>query len=183
MMHTLKTIFFALIFTVCLCISMAYAHDSDSNLLRISFKVFPRLVAVDLDISKKLTVNKELELLVLYSIQKDHAEEAVLYLNEKVRTIASMKVVATSSDKLPPEAPAGILIIDKFTEAELRAIISYGIKNHIIIFSPFEEDVKYGVTAGMSVQIRIFPCFNRGNLKKSKIRIHDIILKSSKIYE
>ncbi len=176
-----------IIFTVValfLTVSQVEAKNADETMLRISLKIFPRLVAVDLDIVEKLTPTKEIRLLILYNTQKKRAEEIAQYFNEQVSNIVGISIQAIASDKLPlNDVPSGIMIIERFTEEQLIKVINYGIRHRNIVFSPFEEDVKKGVTAGMSVKIRITPCFNRSTLENSKIRIHEVLLKSSKLYD
>ncbi len=178
-----KLHFFALLIVAGLCIPIASARDVDKDRLKIALKIFPRLMAVDLDIQKKLTKTNELSILIFYRTQKSEAEEIAEYFNTQVRLIAKIPVKFSVVNKLPKESPAGIMIVERLDHAELNSLIQYGIKNQILVFSPYEEDVKKGVTAGMSIHIRITPCFNQTTLKRSRIRIHNIILKSSELYE
>ncbi len=178
-----KMRFFALLIVAGLCIPIASARDVDKDLLKISLKIIPRLMAVDLDIQRKLTKKNKLSILIFYRKQKSEAEKISEYFNNHVRHIAKIPVKSAAVNKLPKESPASIMIVERLDHAELYSLIQYGIKNQIIVFSPYEEDVKKGVTAGMSIQIRITPCFNQTTLKRSRVRIHNIILKSSKLYE
>ena len=66
---------------------------------------------------------------------------------------------------------------------ELRHIVSYGIKNHIIVFSPFEGDVEKSITAGVFIGARVQPSINMKTLKASGIQIKFFFLKVAKKYE
>ncbi len=159
------------------------AQNIDDNRLMMSLKLFPRLVAVDLDISKKLNQDQEILLLVFYQTDKWRADKVTKVLNEQIKNIAGMPIKAEAVEKLPEKPPSGIILIEKMNRLNLSKVINYGIQHHILVFSPYEEDVKMGVTSGMYIQIQTMPYFNRMTLKKSGIRIHDIILRSSKFYE
>ncbi len=73
---------------------------------------------------------------------------------------------------------AGIFLTQKLG-SELESLIQYGRKNHVIVYSPFEEDVKKG---GISITSIILPYVNMDAMKSSGIRIKQFFLRIVKQY-
>lgn len=159
------------------------AQETEENLVRISLSIFPKLVAVDLDMKNKLTANGQVLLLVYYDKKKELAFSVAEQLRKKFPHIAAFPVQVEARSGFSEDSPTAILLVEHLNITILQAVIDYGISNHILVFSPFKEDVDRGVTAGMYVAIRIHPYFNRDTLRRSQIKMHKILLRSAKFYE
>lgn len=159
------------------------AHEVEDNLVRISLSIFPKLVAVDLEMKDKLTSDDKVRFHVFYDRKKELADAVADHLRKDYPRVGKYATQVTLGNSLPVDAPTAILIIERLEEAALKPLIEYGIENHILVFSPFKEDVDRGVTAGMYVAIRVLPYFNRDTLDRSRIKIHRILLRSAKFYE
>lgn len=164
-------------------VPMTRAHEVDDNLVRISLNIFPKLVAVDLDMKDKLTSDNQIRLHIFYDKKKDRAEIIADHLADKYPRIAGISTQVTLGNNLPSETPTAILLVEHLEPSALKKLVDYGIGHHRLVFSPFKEDVDRGVTAGMYMAIRILPYFNRDTLTRSQIRIHEILLRSAKFYE
>lgn len=158
-------------------------QNKDDILVNIALEIFPRLVAVDLDVSEKLSHEGKIQLLVFYYSQKDRATNTRNALAEKFDQIAGFPVEIVAADELPETPPTAILIVERLKENQIATLTDYAVTNNILLFSPFEEDVKKGITAGISILARVVPSFNRDTLTRSGIRIHDIVLRSAVIYD
>lgn len=159
------------------------AHEVEDNLVRISLDIFPKLVAVDLDMENKLTSENQIQLLVFYDKKKELADGVADHLMEDYPRVANHATQVIVEKTLPIQAPTAILIVERLEEAVLNKLIEYGISKHILVFSPFKEDVDRGVTAGMYMGIRIHPYFNRETLTRSQIKMHKLLLRSAKFNE
>lgn len=182
---SIKAGLFLLMFSVVLMISNAgvVAKSFDEDLLRIALNVFPKMVAVDQDITEKLTSDGKIQLVIFYRMQRSRAEDAVQKLKADNVNIAGFPVEVVSSDKLTEDVPTAVMLVEKFDETSFRKLLDYCIANNIMLFSPFEEDVRRGATAGISVEMRIKPYFNKATLEMSNIKINEIVLRSSRMQE
>ena len=160
-----------------------YSQDKEETLVGIALEIFPRLVAVDLDIADKLSPSGKVKLLVYYDSQESRAANARTSLAEKFSEIAGFATDILLVNEFPKEPPTAILVVEKLSENKIAEITDYSVTHHILVFSPFEEDVKQGITAGMSIHARVVPSFNGETLIKSGIRIHEIVLRSAIIYD
>ena len=79
--------------------------------------------------------------------------------------------------------PAGIFLMDPFLENDLNSIIEYGIKHHVVVYSPFKGDVEQGVFAGLSIEARVRPYINLNTMRSSQISVKPFFLKVAKLYE
>ena len=131
------------------------AGDMDENLVYMSLEIFPKMVAVDLDLDRKLTPEGKIRLLVYYHKKGEWAKEVVRILSEKIETVSSKSIEAVSSDTLNSVVPTAILIVERLDKEHLKRVTDFSISRHILVFSPYEQDVKRGIIAGMSLQIRI----------------------------
>jgi len=159
------------------------AQEVEDNLVRISLDIFPKLVAVDLDVKDKLSAGGQINFQVFYSRKKELAFSVVQQLRERYPKIAAYPVQVEARSALTQNPPTAILLVERLEAGALKSLVQYGISNHIIVFSPFKEDVDSGVTAGMYLAVRILPYFNRDTLKRSDIHLHKILLRSAKFYE
>lgn len=81
------------------------------------------------------------------------------------------------------KGPAAIFITDNLDEADIALIMAWGIKEGIVVFSPYEGDVEKGVTTGMAVGAKVLPYINATAMKKSKLNFNPMLLRIGKIYE
>ena len=164
-------------------VPVSLAQETEENLVRISLNIFPKLVAVDLGMKDKLTSQGEILLQVYYRKKEELARQVVSSLEEKYSKIATYPVRVEAIDQLTSITPTAILVVEHLPDSTIKKLIAYGIQNHILLFSPFKEDVDRGITAGMYMAIRILPYFNRETLNQSGIQMHQIIMRSARIYE
>ncbi|NIQ01211.1 MAG: hypothetical protein GWO19_12230 [Nitrospinaceae bacterium] len=162
---------------------VVHAQEAEESLVHISLDIFPKLVAVDLDLQSKLTPDNKIHLQVFYDQNKEQGDSVARQLREKYPRIADYPVQVTAHSEFYSDAPTAILLVERLKSDHLKKVTEYGVANHILVFSPFKEDVDRGIAAGMYMAIRIHPYFNRATLNRSGIRLHQIILKSAKFYE
>ena len=163
-------------------LSTLSANSIDEKLVRMSLNIFPHIVAVDLDLDKKLTNNGKIQLMVFYQRKEKLATLVAATLSDRFKSISGNPIEVIISKSLGKKNPCAILIVEKLPNSILKNLINYSIEKKLLIFSPFEKDVSRGVTVSMSIQIRIVPYFNRTSLLSSNIRIHRVLLKNSKFY-
>ncbi len=172
----------SVVFTI-LGVSGALARGIDDDLLRIALKVFPRTVAVDLDIAGKLTPDGKVLLVLFYQAKHERAEAAVQKSKADYKSIADYPVKILSTDKLTQDTPTAIMLMEDLDDVVFKQLLDYCTTHGIILFSPYEEDVRRGATAGISIETRIKPYFNKTTLERSGITINEIVLRSSRVEE
>ncbi len=160
----------------------AATPDYMDDIMRISLKFFPKFLAVDLDLKEKVYTNEKLPILIFYKTDKTYASGIAAKMAAKNRSIAGFKTDIFAANKLPEKVPAAVIIVEKLDNLSLAEVIDYCRRNKLLLFSPFEEDVKRGVTVSISIGARIRPYFNGKALEESAVRIHPILLKSSVVF-
>lgn len=159
------------------------AGDMEQERLWISLDIFPRILAVDLDIARKVTPSGSVKVLMLYEDNKERADEAMAYLKKRAPHISGLPMELQSGATADCEGYSAVMIVESISDALLKKAVTCAIENKIILFSPYEADVRKGVTASVQIQIKVAPYFNKATLAKSQIQIHKAALKYSQIYE
>jgi hypothetical protein len=152
-------------------------------------RLFRSLLAADLGLADKTTEDGSLLLLVFYTRDRDGADKLVTALEGvgETDTIRSLPVRIEATDDPTFAAyeggcPAGIFLAQAPGAGDLRTIIDFGIKQQIIVYSPFEGHVEQGVLAGLSVGARVRPYLNQETLAASGIDLKAFLLKVTKVY-
>jgi len=182
-MKLLSAVLFCTGLLALIAASATFARDLDEDLIEVSLKVFPRLVAVDLDLKKKTAPDGKIKVLLIYNNKQARAETIRRKLMSEYSKIAGIPVGFTTDNKLPENTPTAIFITERLNDQFLNKIVDYSISHNTFSYSPFESDIEKGVTAGISIGIRIVPYLNRNTLNRSEVRLHKILLNSSKLYE
>ncbi|MDH5547394.1 MAG: YfiR family protein [Gammaproteobacteria bacterium] len=177
-----------LLATLLLCIAGVVHADSDQERrLAISISIFPRIVAVDVDLEKKL-VQDNIRLLLIYRDHAENAQSAASLLMSKVSNIAGRKVIVEpisleTLESGEAQAFSGALLVEPLSRNELEKVIQLTSDKGLLLFSPYEGDVESGVIASIFVGAKIQPYFNITTIKKSGIRLKPAIMGVSKLYE
>ncbi|MFT5546614.1 MAG: hypothetical protein ACI8YD_002314, partial [Rheinheimera aquimaris] len=105
-------------------------------------------------------------------------------------SLPSVRDIPIKLDLLPlqtinslDKTPMAIFVSQPLSDAQAAALVAYSIKQHIIVFSPFEGDVERGILAGLSVEATVKPLLNRHTLEASELQIKSFYLKVAKLYE
>ena len=177
-----------LFIALCFCFT-AYGRSSDKELrlIKAGLDLFSAVLTADLDITGKLGADDRLLLVLVYSGDKQTAQDLSVRLN-RIDTIRGIPIqvrlsIATDLKKLDPDVPAGIFLTERLADRSRQSIIHYGVKHKVLVFSPFEDDVRKGVAAGISVTDRILPYINIHTVHSSEIRFKPFFLKIAKQYE
>ena len=145
------------------------------------------------DLPGKVNADGRLE---LFLVSSGNAEALLPYVDElqesgrgekkgTIRDIPIQVEIIAVADLSGQAAtpPSGIFIAGELADEELKSVVDYGIRNHVIIYSPFEGDVEKGVLGGIFIGARVLPRINKQTLELSGIRIKDLFLRVAKLYE
>jgi hypothetical protein len=171
----------------------AVAETSPKGRIKTGVKLFRTMLAADLDIAGKTDSDGKLFILLVYEDNLHEAENIgkLLTKSKKPGTEAHIRGISikiaytseTSFQNFNNNKIAGIFIAQQFQAGDLEKVIQYGIKNHLIVYSPFEGDVEKGVLGGLSVEARVRPYINAETLRASGISIKPFFMKVTKIHE
>jgi hypothetical protein len=187
----LCVIFLSLISTP-LISTNSYAENISDARIDIALKLFRTTLSADQKILTKQK-NNQLNLYILYQdnlfIGQKYSHK--LLLLGRVKGKAKIKNLDLNVNSISYQQfllhqhkmPAGIFLADKLSAKEVNPIVAYTIKNHIILFSPFEGDVEKSITAGLSIGAQVRPILNMQTLKASAIQLKSFFLKVAKKYE
>ncbi len=173
-------------FTLCLVATGSHAGEKESRRVWAGVDLFPSLLAADLDIENKRTPEGKLLLVLLYMDDKGAAEKMAQYLGE-IKKIRDIPIQVEISNDITLKnyydcPPAGVFLTQRIRQG-LDSIIQYSKKNHILVFSPFEGDVKKGIPGGIMISDRILPYVNMKALRSSEIRMKKFFLRISEQYD
>ncbi len=150
--------------------------------------MFRTMLAADLDLATKRNALGRLTLAVVYSTHPDLATAAQKTMQE--RSSAGLRNFPVIIEKQPLAAllkqevpPSGIFIANPLQITELLALVRYGIRHGVVVYSPYLGDVERGVAGGLSVEARVRPYVNVATLQQAKLRIKSFFLKVAKRYE
>lgn len=175
-----------LLFLMALFSVAAHADSADEIRLMVGSRLFPSMLAADMDLAGKVASDNTLRTLVVYRVDRHSARRAADELAQipSVRSIP-LTVVIVSIDDLPTykdRAVAGIFIAERLDE-RLVEVISFARKQHIITFSPFQGDVEAGVVGGILVRDRILPFINKSALRDSTLSLRSFYFTIAETYE
>lgn len=179
----------ALLYGICLTTAVwVDAGEAEERRVRISLEIFPRIVAVDLDLRSKLSTTGSLRLFVLY----EHDGEGARHISGQMKTAYSnigglpVEFIAHNAQQAAAadmDQPAAVFLSDLLSDDVFAAVMKEAIENRILVFSPFAGDVERGATVGIVISSRIKPYFNVHTLIQSNININEKLLSISQRYE
>lgn len=164
------------------------ARADEMRRVQIGLRFFPNVLSVDMDLPGKKTDAGKARVLLLYRESAGNAERLAETLRQEVTSVAKIPIEVTISAD-PAEAfaggqrPCGIFLTEVLPGGEFQQILKLAIANRVILFSPFEEDLERGATAGLDIGSKIRPSLNTATLGRSGIRIHPMFLRLAKIHD
>lgn len=168
---------------VCLAGTVLAQGEAERRIL-VGLKLFPAFLAADEDIAAKRAANGRLSLLLLYSDDRETAEQLAgrLAAIDTVRGIPITVEVSPYTD-LPDyrkRSVAGIFLTQWVDDGKLASVIRFGVEGQVVVFSPFKGDIKRGVLAGLFVSDRILPYINMQTLRESGLQMKPFFLEIAK---
>lgn len=174
-----------LVLMLCFLSHASYSNEREERLIWAGLDLFPSLIAADADIKQKIGPDGSLVLVLIHNDLDDIVKKMAQHLEkiEKIRGIPiHVKVTNDLSLKtFKDRIPAAIFLIQRIRD--LKPIIQYGKDHHIIVFSPYEEDVKQGVLGGMMIRDTILPFINMKTMRDTGIRIKPFFMEITKKHE
>ena len=164
------------------------ADAVEERRLTISASIFPKIIALDQQLTAKMGPDGHIHLGVVYLRNEDRAKSIAQNIRNKVKKLTGITVQIESTSlsqalKNHNKRYAGLLLSEKLFDKDLIDIITLSSEKKILLFSPFDGDIEKGVSSSIFVGAKIRPYFNLSALKKAKIELRPSILKVSKTYE
>ncbi|MCB1894329.1 MAG: hypothetical protein H6945_07890 [Zoogloeaceae bacterium] len=163
------------------------AQSFGERRVHVGLKLFRTLVAADTASAAKLDANGRLPVHLVYADNARDAREYALELAADMDSVRGAEVrieVVSLADLLSGGGirPAAIFVTQPLDDRELARLVGYAIRQHAILFSPFEGDVEKGVLGGISVEATIRPLINMRTLRASELAIKSFYLRVAKRY-
>ena len=173
---------------LCACLSVSLNADTFSERrIHVGLKLFRTFLSADLALSEKLNDAGRVEVALLYASDELTAARYLPELEQALPEVKKLPVqlntLALSSLSDAPRAPAAMFITQPLNREELQQVISYGREHRVMVFSPFEGDVRDGVAGGLSVESTVRPALNMTTLKASGLELKAFYLTVAKQYE
>lgn len=163
-----------------------YADSLQELRLAMGSKLFPSMLAADLNIGERQGSDGSLQLLVVYTQNPDLATRVV----EKLEAVSTVRGMPLRITPVSLQALAGVdlgavggIFVAEAQPPELHTILDLARSHRVIIFSPYEGDVERGAHGGISVRDRILPYINERALRLSGIELKVFFLKVAERYE
>ena len=178
-----------MVYCVCLISALpANAGEVEERRARISLEIFPRIVAVDLDLRSKLSKQGTLRLFVLFENDAEAARHIAEQMKNSFTNIGGLAVefVVRSGHQAVAEGmeqPAGVFLSELLSDDAFPGVMKAAIAQRVLVFSPFAGDVERGATVGIAISSRIKPYFNVATLAQSHLKINEKLLSISQRYE
>jgi len=172
--------------------SVRAASDADDRRARIGLRMFRTALAADMDLQAKVSGGK-LRLMIVNWDEPARAEGFATELKQagqgegsgQIRdwpyTVDVTRDIADATRTGPK--PAGIYIVQDLPPEALKAVIDYGVREHVIVYSAIEGHVEKGVLGGLDVGVRVLPYINTTTLRASSVHLKELFLKVAKTYE
>lgn len=188
LLKRIEHITFIILSVIFLFPSPSDANETEARRIQISLAIFPRIVAVDHDLNKKLTSSGKVRLVFIYEVDPVAAAEIAASIRNNVTNIGgkAVEITVKSTDEimyLDQKRVAGTFLVERLTGDAFTKVMRIAEKKGIVVFSPFVGDVERGATVGIAISSRIKPYFNMRTLTKSHIDINEKLLNISKRYE
>ena len=175
----------------CLCLvatTPVDAGETEERRVRISLEIFPRIVAVDLDLRSKLSSTDAVRLFVLYEHDAEAAQHIAGQMKNSFTNIGGLAVefAVRNAQQVVTEGmeqPAAVFLSDPLSDDLFAAVMKAATEHHELVFSPFAGDEERGATVGIAISSRIKPYFNVPTLMQSHININEKLLSISQRYE
>ncbi len=153
----------------------------------IALKVFPRVVAVDLNVDSKLAGDGYLELALVFDSDRDAAESLRRRMSAEVPRIRDWQVRVSTLTAgelgLLNGPPAAVFVVEPLAPADFEKVLEFCVERNRMVFSPFAGDVERGAMAGLDIGLRVSPYFNVKSLLDASISIDPQVLRISKLRE
>ena len=167
----------------------AAASDYDERRGRAAVRLFRSLLTADLGLEQK-TLDDGTLLVVFLAEDAARAKDLTALFagdGEESGVIRGLPLrIETTADpslaSYRDDPPAGIFIATDLGASALQSLVSFGIANRLVVYSPFEGDVERGVLAGLSVEAQVRPYLNEKTLEASSISLKSFFLKVTKFY-
>lgn len=161
------------------------ADEQTDRRILVGLKLFPAVLAADVDIALKTAPDEHLHLVIGYLDNDDVAQRAAERLREAgpIRDIPVVVHTVRYSALTSLEYIPAALFLAEWSPESIPAIMAYGDSHSRLIFSPFRGDVSLGVHAGVFVGDRILPLINPDALHHAGIQLKPFFLEVARTRE
>lgn len=158
----------------------------DDRRVHVGARLFRAMLAADVGLEQKVAADGSLHILI-YG-ENDDSIEAASELIGSGDGGGSLKGHALQLEGLSgvPETPGpvlGVFLANPPDDALLDELIAWGIREHAIVYSPFEGHVERGALGGVAIEAKVRPYINRQTMMAAGVELKPFFLKVSKVLE
>ncbi len=166
-------------------LSAVPAHASEDRRIRIALEIFPRIVALDQDLPKRLNRAGQVELWVCAQTQADADS-----LASDLRTLAPSNIrgypiaITPHTDDAAThhtDPPTAIFIGDILSRPAFESLRDWASSRKTLLFSAFPDDVTHGAHASVFIGSRVLPYLNRKTILRDGIHLDPKIFALAKV--
>lgn len=161
----------------------AHAGSYSQPLLNIHAKVFPKVLLTDTNLNNKL-VNNEIKIVLLYEeIDYQTAKKFKINIQELYEELNGKKIsiVLRTYDSFDETEKASAYYLFYSSDRKVEAVCHQIEQDSILTFSYDNRYLDLGVVMSLHVGKKTSPYINLINLKKSEIKLQNIIYKIARI--
>jgi len=164
----------------------AWTDTYDPLLLRAQASIFPKIILLDKDLSKKVPGNKIMLTIVSIENEKHVAQHLQGLLEDKYRDGLGNKdlvVNTTTFEDYDKKLQATAYIVLQGPEPLFKDVVSHASSNNRIVFSYNYTDFKYDALISLHVKEKTYIYLNKYTVKLYGINFLPIFYKITKIIE
>lgn len=162
-----------------------WAHEQEDMRGIIGIKLFPALLAADLNLSSRVDENGEITVVLVYAEDNKVAVNMASRL-ESNGDIKGFKlhvlVMPWKNLKDKGDVVAGVFIAEPMSDV-VPDLIQYCNTRNVLLFSPYSGDVERGVLAGLEVTDRIRPYLNMDAMRDADVRLKPFFVELASQYD
>ena len=153
----------------------------------VGLKLFHTMMLADQDTVARADANGILHVLMVYADDENQARDLAAALEHDITPIhglqVNIKIMALAHFSATNDLrPLAIFITQRLQDEDLQKLVQFSIRQHVLLFSPFEGDVEQGVLGGLSVRTSVRPYINMHTLRRSGVHIKPFYLKVARQY-
>ena len=164
----------------------AWSDGYDPLLLRAQASIFPKIVLLDKDISKKTTGDKVVFTIVYKEQDKKVAHQFKDLIKDKYRSSLGNKgmvINLTTFEDFDYASNASAYILLQGPKDLFKKVVSHASINNRILFSYSYTDFKYDALISLYVKEKTYIYLNKSSVKLYDISFSPIFYKIAKIVE
>lgn len=164
--------------------AMLFGYEYDELTLKAQATVFPKLLLLDQDVSKKLVDNHILFSIVYQEGERREAQKVKGFIEQQFHnTLGSykFKVIVESYEDIQEDIQATAYFILNSVDSQMQKVAQIGIDHHLIVYTYDKNNFQNSVLISLAIKDSTIIYLNKKMLKSYKINFVDALYQIVKL--